>query len=69
MVFDHAETLRVLGIARRDVAAEVRALVLWTVRRVESAHALDAPSPSRFLNARAASRDTSTLAPVVVHAM
>lgn len=69
VLFDHAEPLRVLGIARRDIAAEMRALVAWTVARVDSAHAFDAPSPSRLLNARAANRDTRTLAPVVVHAV
>ncbi len=68
VVLDHAATLRALGIAHRDIAADMRDLVLWTVRRVEAAHVLDAPSPSRLLSARAAMRDTSTRAPVVVHA-
>jgi hypothetical protein len=35
VLVDHAETLRALGIAPRDIASSMRALVVRTVRRVE----------------------------------
>lgn len=68
VLFEHAATLRAIGVARRDVAASMRALVVWTIDAVVRGQRASPPIPSRLRSARAACRDTSTRAPVVVHA-